>query len=207
MVPKKKILLTHEMSMFFSPCFFRNSTIFAALITGCFFISGCENDLKKVDSLLQKKTGVEEAKQIESYLSEAGKVKAKLTSPLMRRYMVDSSFMEFPNSLHVDFYNDSIAIESTLDALYAKYLESQKKIFLKDSVMVVNLQTGDTLKSRELWWDQNKEEFYTDKPAELHQRNGNILYHRNGLRAAQDLSWRETYGNSGRVNASEEGLK
>ena len=182
-------------------------TIFAALITGCIFISGCENDLKKVDGLLQKKTGFEEAKEIESYLSEAGKVKARLLSPLMRRYMVDSSFMEFPNSLHVDFYDDSIRIESTLDAMYAKYMESQKKIFLKDSVMVINIQSGDTLKSRELWWDQNKEEFYTDKPAELHQRNGNVLYHRNGLRAAQDLSWRETYGNSGRVTASEEGLK
>jgi LPS export ABC transporter protein LptC len=207
MVPEKKILLTDEMTMRFSTRFLKGSTILAALITGCFFISGCENDLKKVDSLLQKKTGVEEAKQIESYLSETGKVKARLTSPLMRRYMVDSSFMEFPNSLHVDFYDDSIKIESTLDAMYAKYLESQKKIFLKDSVMVINLQTGDTLKSRELWWDQNKEEFYTDKPAELHQRNGNVLYHRNGLRAAQDLSWRETYGNSGRVNASEEGLQ
>ena len=193
--------------MRFSTRFFKGLTILAALITGCFFISGCENDLKKVDSLLQKKTGVEEAKEIESYLSEAGKVKARLTSPLMRRYMVDSSFMEFPNTLHVDFYNDSIKIESTLDAMYAKYLESQKKIFLKDSVMVINLQTGDTLKSQELWWDQNKEEFYTDKPAELHQRNGNVLFHRNGLRAAQDLSWRETYGNSGRVNASEEGLQ
>ena len=207
MVCEEKILLTDEMNMRFSTRFFKGLTILAALITGCFFISGCENDLKKVDSLLQKKTGVEEAKEIESYLSEAGKVKARLTSPLMRRYMVDSSFMEFPNTLHVDFYNDSIKIESTLDAMYAKYLESQKKIFLKDSVMVINLQTGDTLKSQELWWDQNKEEFYTDKPAELHQRNGNVLFHRNGLRAAQDLSWRETYGNSGRVSASEEGLQ
>ena len=193
--------------MRFSLLYLRGSIIFAALITGCIFISGCENDLKKVDNLLQKKTGVEEARQIESYLSEAGRVKARLLSPLMRRYMVDSSFMEFPNSLHVDFYDDSIKIESTLDAKYAKYLESQKKIFLKDSVMVINLKTGDTLKSRELWWDQNKEEFYTDKPAEMHQHNGDILYHRNGLRAAQDLSWKETYGNSGRVTASEEGLK
>ena len=131
--------------MRFSTRFFKGLTILAALITGCFFISGCENDLKKVDSLLQKKTGVEEAKEIESYLSEAGKVKARLTSPLMRRYMVDSSFMEFPNTLHVDFYNDSIKIESTLDAMYAKYLESQKKIFLKDSVMVINLQASSPL--------------------------------------------------------------
>lgn len=220
MVPKEKILLRecgnyfndaftfcYEMFMKLFTSYRSKLLIHAALITGCIFVSGCVNDLKKVDSLLQKKTGVEEAKQIESYLSEGGKVKARLTSPLMRRFMVDSSYMEFPKSLHVDFYNDSIIIESTLDARYAKYMESQKKIFMKDSVMVINLESGDTLKSKELWWDQNKEEFYTDKPAELHRRNGNILYHRYGLRAAQDLSWRETYGNSGHVNASEQGLQ
>ncbi len=217
MVPEKKILLISsarrilngydEIIMRFIAHYFNHPTLFAALITGCIFISGCENDLKKVDNLLQKKTGIEEAKDIESYFSEGGRVKARLLSPLMRRFMIDSAYMEFPNSLHVDFYNDSIQIESTLDARYAKYMESQKKIFMKDSVMVISLQTGDTLKSRELWWDQNLEVFYTDKPAEYHQRNGNILYHRNGLRAAQDLSWRETYGNSGRVNASEQGLQ
>lgn len=221
MVPEKKILLIASRHGFLTQLFFRyvkmimhfftryftGTMISAALITGCFFISACENDLKKVDNITQKKTGVEEAREIVSYFSEGGRVKARLLSPLMRRFMVDSSYMEFPNTLHVDFYDDSIKIESTLDARYAKYMESQKKIFLKDSVMVISLQTGDTLKSRELWWDQNKEEFYTDKPAEYHQRNGNVLYHRNGLRAAQDLSWRETYGNSGRVNASEQGLQ
>jgi lipopolysaccharide export system protein LptC len=201
MVSKEKVLLIGFRLMSFI-----NKVIIAALIPGCFFVSGCENDLRKVDNLLKKKSGVEEARVIESYMSEGGKAKAKLVSPLMRRY-IDSSYMEFPNSLHVDFYNDSIRVESTVEARYAKYFQAEKKIFLKDSVMVINLQSGDTLKSRELWWDQNKEEFYTDKPAELHRRNGNILYHRNGLRAAQDLSWRETYGNSGTVNASEQGLQ
>ncbi len=195
MVPEKKVLLRVNYRL----------TGWVLLIFFCGALTSCENDLKAVDDLLQKKTGVEEARVIESYLSEGGRVKAKLTAPLMMRYMVDSSYMEFPQSLHVDFYNAAAEVESTLDARYAKYMEYQKKIFLRDSVMVVNLQTGDTLKSRELWWDQAKEEFYTDKPAEVRQRNGNILYHRNGLRAAQDLSWRETYGNSGRVTASEDG--
>jgi hypothetical protein len=199
MVPEEKILL-----MGFSALDYIKK---AALILGCFFVVACENDLKKVDSLLRKKTGVEEAKQVESYMSEAGKVKARLLSPLMKRFMGDSAYMEFPNTLHVDFFDDSLRIESTLDAKYARYMELMKKIFLKDSVMVVNLQTGDTLLSKELWWDQVKEEFYTDKPAQYRQKNGNILYHNNGLRAAQDLSWRETYGNTGRVNASEEGLQ
>lgn len=178
----------------------------AALFLCCCFVLSCENDIKEVNRLLEKKSSREEAVQIESYLSEAGKVKAKLTSPTMYRF-IDSGYMEFPKTLRVDFYDDSTRVESILTAIYAKYMETQRKVFLKDSVMVVNLNTGDTLKSKELWWDQNKEEFYTDKPAETHQRNGNILYYQNGLRAAQDLSWRETYGVKGKVNASEGGIQ
>jgi hypothetical protein len=140
MVPEEKILLMKAGSALVQPTkigFIRRRAItrFRYL---CFFAfvlcASCENDLKKVDRLFEKKTGVEEARQIESYFSEAGRVKAKLTAPLMKRYMIDSSFMEFPQSLHVDFYDDSIKIESTLDALYAKYMESQRKIFLRSSL-------------------------------------------------------------------------
>src|SRR5688500_980875 len=102
MVPEEKILLMRQRCAGFhsrtdqsvpkSVAAFRLSMInrflsIAALILGCFFFTGCENDLKKVDSLLEKKTGVEEAKDIEAYLSEGGKTKAKLLAPLMLRVM------------------------------------------------------------------------------------------------------------------------
>src|ERR1700709_1266620 len=76
----------------------------------------------------------EEADSIESYLSEpsgtkdslSAKVKGKLTAPYMLRFQrADSPYAEFPRSLHVDFYNDSMQIESKLDALYGKYLQNQ----------------------------------------------------------------------------------
>ncbi len=47
---------------------------------------------------------------------------------------------------------------------YARYREYERKVFLKDSVVVINILKGDTLKTDELWWDQDKEEFYTDRP-------------------------------------------
>ncbi len=42
----------------------------------------------------------------------------------------------FPGTLHVDFYNDSMQVESQLDAHYGKYLQNQDKVFLRDSVVV-----------------------------------------------------------------------
>src|SRR5687768_3720710 len=109
----------------------------ATLLMGCFFVfTSCENDEHEVEGLFAKKTAVEVAKKVESYLSQSGKVKAKLTSPYMLRVQADSPYMEFPHNLHVDFYDDSTVIESTLDARYAKYVEFDRKVLLRDSVLV-----------------------------------------------------------------------
>src|SRR5690349_8666650 len=96
----------------------------AALLMGCFFvITSCENSQEEVDQLFKKKIAIEEGKTIESYLSQSGKVKAKLTAPYMLRYEADSPYIEFPHTLHVDFFDDSTKVESTVDARYAKYIE------------------------------------------------------------------------------------
>ena len=165
---------------------YRNILLMAALLSGCFFIWGCENDEAKIDELVEKKIGVEEGINIQSYMSQDGKMKGKLTSPYMLRYQVDSPYIEFPKKLHVDFYNDSLLIESVLDANYAKYKEGDRKVYLKDSIVVINKLQGDTLKTDELWWDQNKQIIYTDRDVEIRQKGRTIFG--KGLTAAQNFS-------------------
>jgi LPS export ABC transporter protein LptC len=157
----------------------------AIFISGCFFISACENDEKMIDDWSKKKIMVEEAKNIESYLSQESKVKAKLTSPLMLRYDADTIYTEFPKTLHVDFYDDSMKIESWLDSKHGKYFETLNKVYLWDSVVVINIK-GDTLKSSDLWWDQNAKLFYTEKYAEYRTKDRQI-YPGKGLEATQDF--------------------
>jgi LPS export ABC transporter protein LptC len=159
----------------------------AALLMGCIFVSACENDMNVIKKLADKKTAIEEAKNIESYLSQGGKIKAKLTAPFMLRYLTDSTYVEFPHSLHVDFYNDTLAIESQLDALYGKYREWEKKVYLRDSVVVINKMSGDTLRSPELWWDQQSEKIYTDKPVRIYTHD-KIIFGQYGLVANQDFT-------------------
>ncbi len=127
----------------------------------------------------------DQALKVESYLSQGGKVKAKLTAPLMLRVQADTVYTEFPKTLHVDFYNDSAKVESRLDSKYGKYMESISMIYLRDSVRVVS-EKGDTLYCQDLWWDQNKLLFYTDKPARYNARDQRLQGDL-GLQATQDL--------------------
>jgi LPS export ABC transporter protein LptC len=115
---------------------------------------------------------VEEAVQVNINYTLSGKTKAILTAPIMLRVQDSIPFVEFPKKIHVDFYNDSTKIESILDAKYARYIETQSKILLKDSVRFIGLNTGDTLYCDELYWDRNRNtyQFYTDKPVRIRTR-------------------------------------
>ncbi|MBS1576399.1 MAG: LPS export ABC transporter periplasmic protein LptC [Bacteroidetes bacterium] len=176
----------------------------AALYTGCFLIAACENDQKQIDALTKDKPLVEQAKDMEAYLSQSGIVKAKLKSPLMLHYEKDTSYAEFPKTLHVDFFDSTAKIQSWLDAKYGKYFETQNKVFLRDSVIAINTN-GDTLKTPELWWDQKKEIFYTEQYAEMHTKDKRIHGGR-GLEATQDFKEITFKDTKGTVTIKETGL-
>ena len=139
----------------------------------------------------------EEATEMDGLLSEpftdakgklGAKVKGRLIAPYMLRFqLVDSPYAEFPRSLHVDFYNDSLKTESQVDAKYGKYFSSQDKIYLRDSVVVKNLTKGDTLRCKHLWWDQHTEKFYTDDSVRIYTPD-KILYG-TGMEADQNFRW------------------
>lgn len=160
--------------------------IAAALISGCIFLSACENKEQELKDLYSKKLGIEEARNVDINYTLGGKAKAKLLAPVMLRVQDTMPYVEFPKNLHVDFYNDTAGVDSRLDARYGKYFEAQSRVFLKDSVKVINV-LGDTLYCEELWWDRSKinHEFYTDKPVRIRRKT--LIIDGVGMDARQDF--------------------
>ncbi len=168
-------------------------------------LSSCENSAEELKGANSKNLGVEELKDVDINYTLGGRAKAKLLSPLMLRVRDNIPYVEFPNKLHVDFYNDTAGIDSKLDAYYGKYFEAQSKVFLKDSVKLINV-SGDTLYCDELWWDRNQvgNEFYTDKPVRI--RTKTEILNGTGMQSAQDFkNWVITNPSKGimRIPASQ----
>ena len=176
---------------------------FLLLLTAVIGFTGCEDKAKNTAvSRGPHLIPPEEADSVVSYLSEGGmdkgvledKIKGKLTAPYMRRFQrSDSPYAEFPRTLHVDFYQDSVTmnqkpvIESKLDALYGKYLSAQNKVYLRDSVVVRNVLKGDTVHCQDLWWDNKTERFSTDKPVRIYTKD-KVLFG-TGMDADQNFRW------------------
>lgn len=156
------------------------------LLQALMMLSSCENTNKELKDISSKSLGVEEAKNVDINYTLGGKAKAKLLSPLLLRVQDTMPYVEFPRKLHVDFYNDTAGVDSRLDARYGKYFESQSRVFLKDSVRIINTK-GDTLYCDELWWDRARfgNEFYTDRPVRIRTRTQ--LLNGVGMESAQDF--------------------
>jgi hypothetical protein len=175
-----------------------------AFIFLLFLISSCENSLDDINRITSKISGVEVAKYVKILYSIGDVTKSRITAPLMLRHQEAVPYIEFTKTIHADFFDDSLRIESMLDAHYAKYLEKESKVFLKDSVVVINTK-GDTLYCNELYWDRHRtgEEFYTDKPVRI--RTPTEILDGDGLDAPQDFhNWHLINGRGiVRVSSSE----
>lgn len=152
----------------------------------CFLFGSCENDDKTIQEWSEKVVLTEEARKVETYFSQGGRLRAKLVAPVMVRTESDTVFVEFPKTLHVDFYDSLTRKESWVDARYGKYFETLDKVWLRDSVVVISVK-GDTLSTTELWWDQNTRKFYTDKHVRIGTKT-KLIYGGEGMEADQDLS-------------------
>ena len=162
--------------------------IAVACVSSCFFMTACENDIDAVKALGARIGGIDVGKEVAIFISNDGKLGAKLTAPVMNRYLEDSSKMiEFPASIHVDFYKDSTVVESQLSAKYAKYKELENIVFLKEDVIIFNT-LGDTLWCKEMYWDQNTGKFYTEKEVIVKQHNPLAKIYGMGLEANQNLT-------------------
>jgi len=148
------------------------------------FVS-CENDMEAILKMDKQAAAVEEGKDIESIYSQLGKVKAKLTAPVMLRHLQSPVYVEFNKGLKALFYNDTLGVESTLTARYGKYFENNDNVYLRDHVVVIN-KKGQRLDCEELNWDSKKAIFYSNKEVRISTLTDTL--YGTGLESNQDFS-------------------
>jgi LPS export ABC transporter protein LptC len=144
------------------------------LLTTFSLFAACENDMATIPGLSKSNPEVDEVKDVQCYLSTNGELQARLVAKIMYRYHDTLPRVIFPNQLHVDFFGKDQEIQSFLNAKKGIYYETQGKVLLEDSVIVVR-QNGDTLKTNKLIWEQSKHSFYTEENIEIRQKSKTIF--------------------------------
>ncbi len=122
----------------------------------------CGNEMQSINDLPKKDTlPNEQAKDITLYFSDSGKIEAKLTAPLMKRYSNENDHILLPEGLFVTFYDSLGVIESTLEADWGIRWEEQRKTEVKYDVVILTADSEEVYTDH-LIWDEAQGIIYSD---------------------------------------------
>ena len=164
-------------------------------------LCACINDPSDVAKLRQQlEPGVEVATGVRMIYSDSAKVRVIVTAPTMNNYTeaVDVR-QEFPDGLHLTFFDDFQDTSSTLIAKWGVYRQRANTITVRDSVIweSVDLQR---LETEELNWSEKDARIYTNKFVILRQPDYLVTGY--GLEADQNFEQAKVLQVDGRIPIS-----
>ncbi|HPE86654.1 MAG: LPS export ABC transporter periplasmic protein LptC [Bacteroidia bacterium] len=164
-------------------------------ILSCLFLlvyllfSGCSNNMETVKemTLPRDTTPTESAFNVTMHYSEQGRIQFTLTAPRLDRFSTNSPFVEFPEGLHVVFFDSTGIVKSELSANYAISYESKKIMEAREDVVVVNHEKEQTLNTEHLTWDQKKHIIFSDEFVKITTKE-HVIFGNDGFESDEEFN-------------------
>jgi LPS export ABC transporter protein LptC len=175
------------------------------VLPGVFFLLfSCENDIQKIQSLSNIEMPEVSAENIEIIYTDSAVMELKLKADKIKQYVnVDRPYIEFPVGVYVEFYDDSLNIETILKANHAFYFTEEKFWEAKGNVVVNNLAEFRKLNTEELFWDENKQIIYSNSYTKV-ETEDEVSYGERGFEADERFNKWKLKGYTGTINYVEE---
>jgi len=174
---------------------------------GVFFLllSGCENDIEKINAItnsseLPKVSGTD----VEVIYSDSGKVQLKMLADELKQFTnSERPYMEFPKGIHVIFYDDSLNIETEIEANYAIYYNEEKLWEARGDVTLEHIIDGRKLNTEELYWNEDTRRIYSNSFSRIETPDG-VFYGQEGFESNQKFTKWQLKRSRGIINYKEQ---
>ena len=153
----------------------------------------CENSLDKVKEFIDTDTisGVL-AYNVAITRSDSGFVQARLTADIMHNVEGDSAFLEFPKGFVANIYDKNNEPSTMIRGNYGIRYENEELVYMRDSVVVENLKSQETLFTETLYWNQKSKTIYTRNAVKIVSPDKIIFG--DSLNANEDFTQRVIHG-------------
>lgn len=168
------------------------------------FFYSCKNDIEKIKAITKNEllpaVSMEEA---EIVYTDSALMKLKITGPIIKQFdLPDNPYMEFPEGIKVEFFNDTQAVSSTITAGYAIYYTKKELWEARHNVQALNLK-GEQLNTEQMFWDRQTGRIYSNKYSRIQTADG-IFYGKNGFESDEEFNTWKLKGSEGTVNIQDE---
>ncbi|MHA7111010.1 LPS export ABC transporter periplasmic protein LptC [Sunxiuqinia elliptica] len=147
----------------------------------------CANKIEKIKEFSAgEKLASIEAENYEMIQSDSSIIRFKLTTPKFIHFdQAEPPFIEFPEGVAIQRYNEKMEQIASITSNYARYFEKDQRWEAQNDVVAVNPQ-GDTLKTEELIWEEEKGKIYSEQFVKIIRKDGVLTGI--GLESDQNLS-------------------
>lgn len=167
------------------------------LLTTLLLVS-CQNRVVDPNEISVYSGPIVSARNVESRFSDSSILRVVMRTPL--QYEFSSGDREFPEGLHLDFYDEKGVYSSTMDSKYGRYDRNNDIYIGIGQVVIRNVKEQKKMETEELKWNRATKMVYTDKYVKI--TTPTELLTGVGLEAKQDFSWYRILKPSGNAKAS-----
>jgi LPS export ABC transporter protein LptC len=163
--------------------------------------SSCESDNDEIKRVTAGPNDpIEEITQFETFYSDSGIVKVRVTAPKLVKLLKPQTITKLPNGMLIQFFDDKKNVISRLSAKYAIHYDAEHRWEAQNDVVVVN-EKGEQLNTEKLIWDEQKEQLYSDQFVKITTPEEIIMG--KGFEANQDFSRYKIFNVTGRITVKE----
>lgn len=161
-------------------------TFFASVLGLFVVMTSCESNFKEVQKINKSNFApIGEADTVNLKYTDSGKIKAILVAAKMLDFSnVSFPYQEFPKGIDVTLY-DNNAKKSFIRSDYAILYKKTNIVDLQGNVKITS-EDGKILETTQLYYDQKREWFFTEKKCKLTLGAGNEFYTK-GFDASRDF--------------------
>lgn len=120
---------------------------------------------------------------------------------MLVRFDTEKPYTELPSGVHVEFYDEAMKVNSTLDAKYALRKDQESIMEAKNDVVVVNAK-GEKLNTEHLTWNERTAKIYSDKFVKITTPDKIIFG--NGFEANQDFTSYKIFNIKGTITINKD---
>ena len=159
----------------------------------------CSGDNKNLAEAITERDSLPTMKKlgVTTLISDSGITRYKIITEEWEIYdKKNPPYWAFEKGVYLEKFDSLFHIDASIKADTAYYYEKKKLWELRSNVHIRNLQ-GDKFDTQLLFWDEAKEQIYSDKPIRIEQADKSIINGQYGFKSNQQLTEYEIYNSGG----------
>ena len=134
------------------------------LLPLCMLLAACGNTMEEV-GLFDSETPPEQTIRDGHVMrSENGRLQFDMTAPLIVKYRKPDARTVYPEGVEVTFFDEELLPKAFFTARYATQWDSTDMLRARDSVVIIDFRSHDTVYLQDLVWDSQQKRVYSENP-------------------------------------------